>query len=148
MNQTKFAPVFERIGVPEWRISHLSDIPYILNENVAAGADNSEPQQELSELLSGSVAAFAWTGDPSVRDEKGKKGISRWPEAYLPLRIGDSQGPDGVSLFVVGGETGSGPAEARSGETGEGTQRDRAVAWEKVVERCAFINSITDELGV
>ena len=82
-NQTKFTPVFEQIGVPQWRVSHLSDIPYLLNEDVAAGADNWGAQKELSRRFAGSVAAFAWTGDVNVAS--GGEGYDGWPPAYGDL---------------------------------------------------------------
>ena len=133
------------MGVPEWRVAHLSDIPYLMNENVAAGGDNSPAQQELSAQLSGSVAAFAWTGNPTVATAaKGAKGLKDWPVAFGK----GEQGPEKLKVFVVGGEKGSGAATATTGDGSQGSQRDQAVAWEKVVERCAFINSITEEIGV
>lgn len=65
MNQTKYEPILKYMNVPQWRVCHLSDIPYMLNEDVAAGGDNSRAQRELSAILSGSAAAFAHTGNPS-----------------------------------------------------------------------------------
>ena len=143
MNQTKFGPIYAYRGVPEWRVAHLSDIPYVMNEDVAAGGDNSPKQKELSALLSGSVAAFAWTGDPTAT--KGAKALKDWPVAFDKRE----QGPEKVEVYVVGGQEGSGAATATIGDDGsEGSQRDRDIAWEKLIERCAFINSITEELGV
>lgn len=65
MNQTKFGPILKRMSVPQWRVCHLSNIPYMLNEDVAAAGDNSAVQRDLSALLSGSTAAFAHTGNPT-----------------------------------------------------------------------------------
>lgn len=31
-NSTRFTPAYEVMGVPMWRVAHLSDIPYVLNE--------------------------------------------------------------------------------------------------------------------
>ena len=142
MNQSKFGPVFAYMGVPEWKVAHLSDIPYLMNEDVAAGADNSPAQQDFSARLSSSIAAFAWTGDPTAT--KGANGFKDWPVAFGK----DEQGPERVQVFVVGGKEGSGIATAVSSGGGKGSSRDKAVAWERVIERCAFINSITEELGV
>ena len=145
MNQTKFGPIYAYMGVPEWRVAHLSDIPYVMNENVAAGGDNSPAQQQLSAQVSGSFAAFAWTGNPTAgRWAKGAKAFKDWPVAFGKRE----QGPERVKVFVVGGEQGSGVATAIRNGGKEGTSRDKAVAWEKLIERCAFINSITEELGV
>ena len=145
MNQTKFGPIFAYMGVPEWRVAHLSDIPYVMNENVAAGGDNSPAQQDLSAQLSGSIAAFAWTGDPTAATAvKGAKSLKDWPVAFDKAK----QGPVELEVFVVGGEEGSGAATATIGGGSDRSQRDKAVAWEKVIDRCAFINSITEEIGV
>ena len=145
MNQTKFAPIYAYMGVPEWRVAHLSDIPYVMNEDVAAGGDNSPAQRELSAQLSGSVASFAWTGDPTAgAGAKGAKGLKDWPIAFGK----GEQGLEELKVFIVGGEAGSGAATMTASGGCGGTERDKAVAWEKVIERCEFINSITEEIGV
>lgn len=148
MNQTKFGPVFEYMGIPHWRVSHLSDIPYVLNGDIACGGDNSAAQQDLSALLSGSVAAFAHTGDPTV--SKGKV-LSNWPVAYQ----GQSEEallkehPEEMSVYVVGGPYGNGIGKmTREESNGGGSERERSLGWEMVVERCRFINSILEEIGV
>lgn len=137
MNQTKFGPIFQYMGVPQWRVSHLSDIPYFMNEDVAAGGDNSANQQDLSTLVCGNAAAFAYSGDPTI--SRGRT-FKDWPIAYL-----DQSGqalskdyPEELSLYVVGGPQGSGPASTSSG----------VLEWEKLIERCGFINSIQEEIGV
>ena len=148
MNQTKFAPIFQYMGVPQWRVSHLSDIPYLMNEEVAAGGDNSPGQQELSTLFSGSIAAFAHSGDPAV---SGGGTFKDWPVAYQDQSAEalSHEYPEELSLYVVGGSQGSGPARV-SGKTGIGdrSKREEAVAWENLLERCGFINSILEEIGV
>lgn len=148
MNQTKFGPIFKYMGVPQWRVSHLSDIPYVFNENVAAGGDNSAAQQELSALLSGSAAAFAYTGDPTV--SRGQT-FKDWPIAYSDQskQALDKVYPDELNLYVIGGPQGSGSATIASANLREAAlERDKALIWEKLIERCHFINSIQDEIGV
>ena len=116
-----------------------------MNENIAAGGDNSPAQQALSAQLSGSVAAFAWTGNPtSVTTAKGAKVLKDWPVAFSK----GEQGPEELKVLVVGGEQGSGAATATIDGGSKVLQRDKAFSWEKVIERCAFINSITEEIGV
>ena len=136
------------MGVPQWRVSHLSDIPYVLNEDVAAGGDNSAAQQDLSALLSGSAAAFTYTGDPTV--SKGRI-LNNWPVAY-PDQSSQALSkayPEKLNVYVVGGPQGSGSATVASDEsTSTASERAKALAWEKVVERCSFINSIQEEIGV
>ena len=110
------------MGVPEWRVAHLSDIPYLMNEDVAAGGDNSPAQQELSAQLSGSVASFAWTGDSTAM--KGAKGLKDWPIAFGK----GEQGLEELKVFVVGGEYGSGAATVTASGEGGGqreTKRSR-----------------------
>lgn len=148
MNQTKFGPIFDSMGLPHWRVSHLSDIPYLMNEDVAAGGDNSVAQRERSASLSGSVAAFAYSGDPTV--SRGPT-FKDWPIAFpdQSAHALSEEHPGNISVYVVGGSQGSGPASVGYG-TGRGAEsgREKALAWEKVVERCAFINSIQEEIGV
>ena len=148
MKQTKFAPIFQHMGIPHWRVSHLSDIPYMFAGNVTGGGDNSAAQQDLSTLLSGSAAAFAYTGDPTASTGQSFKD---WPLAYRgqSLQASETEYPDELSLYVVGGPYGSGPAIVASGKGSRiASERDKALAWEKLVERCRFINSIRDEIGV
>ena len=148
MNQTKFGPIFQYIGVPQWRVSHLSDIPYMLNEDVAAGGDNSPAQQELSSLLSGSAAAFAYTGDPTI--SRGRN-FKDWPLAYQDRsrQALSKEHPEELSIIVAGGPQGSGPATVTTSQVaGTASDREKALAWEKVMERCGFINSIQEGIGV
>ena len=146
MNQTKYGPIFQYMGVPQWRVSHLSDIPYILNEDVAAGGDNSPAQRALSTLLSGSAAAFAYTGSPTT---SGGRTLQNWPIAYpdQSRQALSKVYPEKLNLYVVGGSQGSGPATIASG-SGATSAREKALAWERVIERCSFINSILGEIGV
>ncbi len=148
MNQTKFGPILKYMGVPQWRVCHLSDIPYMLNEDVAAGGDNSVAQRELSVLLSGSAAAFAPTGNPT--DSEGRV-FKEWPLAYPDRReqVLAKEHPENLNIYIVGGPGGSGAAHiAPGGMGGEAEERERALAGEKLMERCKFINSIQEEIGV
>lgn len=146
MNQTKFGPVFKYMGVPEWRVGHLSSIPYILNVDVQAGGDNSPAQKDLSALLSGSAAAFAKTGNPNLSSGRT---FRDWPIAYRDhsRQAFAKDQPDSMSVYIIGGPTGSGPANVARIGGGSGP-REQALAWEKLFERCSFINSIRDELDV
>ena len=160
MNQTKFTPVLKQIGVPFWKVVHLSEVSFILNSDVNPGGDNSEKQKSLSKQLSSSVIAFAWTGNPNVLETAGskiKEGFSDWPTAFEAKATQEvNDGIEEASIFVVGGKNGSGGATIRRGEARTGvdddekgaSSRDKAIAWEKLIERCEFINSITAEIGV
>lgn len=120
----------------------------MLNEDVAAGGDNSPAQRELSALLSGSAAAFAHTGDPTASEGRV---FSDWPLAYPDRREQAlaKEHPERLSVYVIGGPGGSGPAHiAPEGAGGAAGARERALAGEKLMERCDFINSIQEEIGV
>lgn len=145
MNQTKFGPIFQYMGVPQWRASHLSDIPYMLNLDVAAGRDNTPEQQELSALLSGSAAAFAHTGDPT---SSGGSVLQNWPLAFQKASERGTEHPDEMNVYVVGGPHGSGSGKASSTRLDATSNREGALAWENVVERCRFFNSIHEEIGI
>ena len=148
MNQTKFGPVFHEMGVPQWRVSHLSDIPYFMNENVTSGADNSLAQEELSAKLSGSAAAFAHTGDPTYSPGRV---LSHWPDAYAGQtgQSLNSEYPEELNLYVVGGPYGNSAARLLSQQAhARLSELETALMWEKVIDRCRFINSIHAEIGV
>lgn len=148
MNQTKFGPIFQYMGVPQWRVSHLSDVPYLMKEDVAAGGDNSPGQQDLSALLSGSAAAFAYSGNPTI--SRGQT-LKDWPVAYADQskQALSKEHPEQLSLQVIGGPYGSGPASMSLGTVSKtAPEREKALAWERLIERCNFINSIQDEIGV
>lgn len=149
MNQTKYAPIFQYMGVPQWRVSHLSDIPYVFNEDVAAGGDNSRPQRELSALLSGSFSAFAHSGDPTTA--QAGRSFNHWPLAYggRAAQTLNRSEPDAVELLVLDGVESSGPAVAGLLTNNiVASARQNGVDWERIMERCGYINSILDEIGV
>ena len=147
MNQTKYGPVFDQLGIGFWRVSHLSDIPYMLNGDVAGGGDNSPEQKQVASLLSGNAAAFAYEADPT--NSEGDV-FHDWPLAYhdsdaSALR---KEFPDKITIQVVGGPYGSGPAAVSRYASKHGSSRVEALEWERLLERCEFINSITEEIGV
>ena len=169
MNQTRFDPIYRNIGHPEWRVSHLADLPYFFNEELIGGGDNSPAEFALSKLVSGSVAAYAHTGDPT--NSPSKFVLKDWPLAYQVDRSSNDY-PQSFKVEVIGGPT-SGPqtatltpkighpgrsppvdvlrqrrAKQRRNEDVRNSQQDPAQAWERTLERCNFINSITKEIGV
>ena len=81
----------------------------------------------MSAQVSSSFSQFATSGDPSTSD-------FNWPVAWRGAGLGN------VTVFVIGGPYGSGPVTLESRAV---TQRSKALAREKLVERCAFINSRT-----
>lgn len=106
-----------------------------MDEDVTAGGDNSVPQRELSALLSGSIAAFAYSGDPTISSGPTFKD---WPIAFpdQSAHALSKEHPGNVSVYVVGGSQGSGPAIMSSDPSrGAVSGREKALAWEKMVKR-------------
>jgi carboxylesterase type B len=152
MNATKFTPVMDTIGFPYWRVLHLSDIPYLLNNDIPGSAiplNNSAEQVALSRRLSSSAIAFAYSGDPTIAPP-GVPVLHDWPAAYSPLDAAGMQQefPEKLSVQVLGGPHGSGPAEVWKAGRPNPSPRERAVHWERLLERCAFIDSVAEEIGV
>ena len=178
MNQTRFDPIFANIGHPEWRVAHLSDLPYFFNEPLVGGGDNTAAQFALSRVVAGSIAAFAYTGDPTSAPP-GKEVLRDWPLAYPGAGPRSGEFPQNYNVKVIGGPLGEGATDAadaagaamklvaykrralgaRAGGRVEengvekrddqvGATLDQALAWERVIERCNFIDSISKEIGV
>ena len=148
LNSTRLQPVWDATNHPYFRVGHSSDIPYFFNEAVL-GADNSKSALQFSAEVSRSFSTFATLGNPSTP-------VFDWPVAWT------GQAGGNPTILVIGGPYGSGPvtlgqghdaAAARRGLpiygrsvsfAGNSTlaeQRSMALAEEKLVERCAFINS-------
>ncbi len=131
LNSTRFQPVWDAIGQPEYQIAHSSDVPYFFDVDIVGG-DNSASALQLSAEVSRSFSAFASSGDPSTPDFD-------WPVAW--------KGQDRVdaTVFVIGGPYGSGAAQlSLAGTSVADDERSEALAVEKLGERCAFIDSVTD----
>ena len=147
LNSTRSQPVWDSLNHSEWQIAHTSDVSYFFNEYLAGG-DNSKSALELSAKVSSSFSAFATFGDPSTPDFD-------WPVAW------SGQSGGNATVFVVGGPYGYGPATlgpTQSAAAGRALsangrnatlyyQRSEALAQEKLVERCAFIDTIGPVLG-
>lgn len=142
-NSTRFTPVFEMIGVPMWRVSHLSDIPYTLNnQQLSGGADNSAAQVALSKLFSRRIVKFIISGAPD-HDGNDK---DAWPPAFAGLtRQGlKDEYPRQISFKLTGGPYGERPVTITQPPSKlSSTEADDAAYWEKLLERCEFINSPT-----
>ena len=139
LNTTRSQPIWDSLNHSEWQIAHTSDIPYFYNEDLVGG-DNSKSALQLSAKVSSSYSAFANFGNPSTPDFD-------WPVAWR------GQGGGNATVFVVGGPYGSGPATLESTQGADGWnatlyyQRSKALAQEKLVERCAFIDTINPTAG-
>lgn len=144
-NATRFAPSYASMGVPMWRVAHLSDIPYVLNsQSLGGGADNSADQLALSAAVSRRIVRFVTSAAP---DEE-------WSPAFAGVAGDDPQDklPSTISLQLFGGPHGNGQVTVQElpGEDDASTEAEKAVAWEKLFHRCNFINSaeVRDETSV
>lgn len=136
-NATRFAPSYALMGVPMWRVAHLSDIPYVLNsQSLGGGADNSPDQLALSAAISRRIVRFVTSSEP---DEEWSPAFAGVAEENTKDRL-----PSSISLQLFGGPYGNRLVTVREhpGEDdGPTTEAEKAVAWEKLFERCNFINS-------
>ncbi|KAL1850166.1 hypothetical protein Daus18300_013034 [Diaporthe australafricana] len=133
-NATRLTPSYEQMGVPMWRVAHLSDIPYVLNsQRLGGGADNSADQLVLSNAISSKIRRFVTLAAP---DET-------WPPAFLEVEKEEDL-PTGISLQLFGGPYGNEQVTVRKHRTESEKSLDeaeKAVEWEKLFQRCEFINS-------
>jgi carboxylesterase type B len=148
-NATRYTPVLQAMGVPMWRVSHLSDIAYVLNNQaLVGGADNSPEQLRLASDMSRRIVRF-------VHGKKDRD--SSWPAAFDKVTPEELQQegryPSSFAVQVFGGHAGTGTATARREGRGAAVDEsalDEAMRWEKLFERCEFINSesVRKEVGV
>ncbi|KAI1475178.1 alpha/beta-hydrolase [Daldinia eschscholtzii] len=174
LNQSMLTPMFKSVDMLYIRVAHGSDTNYIFNGLFPEGTI-SEEDQKLSQSMATAFINFAYTGDPtSAEDEH----FSSWPEAFPESTHLDSSpdsGPSSFNMYVIGGSLGSGSCRVGldstnsyvAGEENDGIQqplidsvkyaemasmnsqiRKREIAREKLLERCAFISTLSEKLGV
>ncbi|KAF7980019.1 hypothetical protein HWV62_40134 [Athelia sp. TMB] len=136
LNQSALAGLFALAGEAFLGVSHLSDIAYVFNEAAeypgAAPADSA-----LALAMSGSWAAFAATGDPaSVKVPNGTT-LGRWPVAFSGRAEGEAASE--MVVNVIGGPSPGPVTLTAHNETGP-------LASEKLVSRCAYLNTLYVEL--
>ncbi|RAL14231.1 alpha/beta-hydrolase [Aspergillus homomorphus CBS 101889] len=127
-NATRFAPVYEAMGVPMWRVTHLSDIPYVFNNpHLEGGADKSLGKLALSETVSKAIIEFVHGGSPAAEGI----GVQKWSSASPARHEGQrsSESANRLSIQIFGGSSNS--SEVTIG-------RDEDV--ERLFDRCDFTN--------
>ncbi|KAI9711925.1 MAG: hypothetical protein M1812_007079 [Candelaria pacifica] len=159
LNATRLTPYWDAWSSP-FGVSHLSDVPYFFKEAIVPPGDNSPAALELSAHYSGSFSAFANTGSPL---KKRQTTFLDWPVAY-------SSDSEELTVLVIGGPYGTGPVALGSSNSAHNAEQHNQVAMgiphgvcpavsrrgsdlihartaaleqEKLVERCAYINSLT-----
>lgn len=173
LNQSMMTPMFRGAGMPWLGVVHGSDLDYLYN-NLFPKNQMAEDDRELSEHLQASFINFAYSGDPNLGTTGG---ASLWPEAFpVPDAKGQDEpaGSSKINLQVIGGPLGTGschitaprdktPSFDEQGsplqkplvdslqydEMGPETSQERQseLGHEKLVKRCAFINSLAEKLG-
>lgn len=152
-NATRFTAAYEAMGVPMWRVAHLSDIPYVLNAQQLAGmgTDNSASQRALAAYVSRTITRFVTAGRPAGGDD-----ATAWDGAFTNATQEELKGefPKRLALQLFGGPYGNVQVALRAGEEEEeqsaGSEAELAVRWEKLFQRCEFINSegVREQTGV
>lgn len=144
-NATRFAPSYAQMGVPMWRVAHLSDIPYVLNSrSLGGGADNSIIKLAMSGVVSRRIVKFVTS-----------EGDERWSPAFTgPAEDGPRDSlPSRMSIQLFGGPYGIKQVTVREHpgqDEGPRTDVEKAFEWEKLFQRCNFINSaeVRDQTSV
>ncbi|OTA82015.1 hypothetical protein M434DRAFT_37307 [Hypoxylon sp. CO27-5] len=174
LNQTVLAPLLASAGMPYLGACHGSDTNYIFN-GVFPEGKMSESDQLLSESMAGSFINFAYTGDPTYA---GDVHFNLWPESFPETEQlsenSDEHLPSSMNLQLIGGPLGTGYSTLKAkdayakldasfgtvqeplgqavefGEMQSKTsqKRKQVLEREKLLERCAFIDSLSEKLGV
>jgi carboxylesterase type B len=140
-NMTRFTPVYKyMMKVPMWRVSHLSDIPYVLNVQKLPHVDNGRFQMERALEVSRRIVKFVTTG--STKED--------WPAAFDGVSRAEleSESPSKISLEMFEPH-GSFPVIAHRSQDSPIVSED-GLALRKLFQRCDFINSqeIREQMGV
>ena len=167
LNQSMMTPLWKGAGMPYIGVSHGSDHNYIFGGHFPEG-EVSPADQKLSEQFVQSFVNFAYTGNPNVDENEGFRnwvavGTSgRSISEEIPLQV--IGGPLGSGSCTVGSQgsddvqfaPGEEPPQRTMGEhVGYEGMKSRAEALrlqqverEKLIERCAFMDSLAETLGV
>lgn len=159
INTTRHLPIWSSLGLSHWRAAHLSEVPYVFNTREIPGGDNSPEQLALSKKISSSIVNFAWNGTPSLDVSAGNSregvGLGGWKEAFdnnegrMGVMVVDGKGQsDGGMVWINNDGNDYMGSGNRDGDDIVQKQREEGLRWERLTERCAFISSIADEVGV
>lgn len=175
LNQSVLAPIWKGAGVPYIGVSHGSDTNYIFNGVFPEGS-LEDGDRELSEAVARSFINFAYTGDPNA-ESSSQSQAAEWPTAWtlddgkssLDLNIQVIGGPYGTGpaalseRFDESEETMTSKDSLGSGKMQEvlmddfkfgrmrssaDQTRERLIQQEKLPQRCAYINSLSETLGI
>lgn len=168
LNQTVYTPMLSMIGMPYAGVIHGSDQVYIFNGVFPEGA-MTDHDMELAEQLSRNLINFATSGSPLANDGSDP---SSWPVSFDAIGLGEDEIlPPEISVQVIGGPLGTGPAKVTkaldlennafnlgqfwpdglklgSMQSRASKQRQELLRKEKLIERCTLIHKLSDNLGV
>ncbi|KAF7979258.1 hypothetical protein HWV62_42932 [Athelia sp. TMB] len=136
LNQTALSTLYVADAMPYLGVSHFSDIPYIFDE-VDFFPGSTAADQALARAMAGSWAAFAANGDPAHVKAANGTTLGEWPVAFGGGAKGDA--PTEFVVNVIGGPA-AGP-DTVTAQNGTGS-----LAAEKLAVRCAYLNTLYDEL--
>ena len=137
LNQTEFSATFAAEGTPYLGVSHFSDIAYVFEWSALPGATAAD--RALAVAVAGSWAAFAANGDPARVKAGNGTTLGEWPVAFGDGANLKGDAPAEFAVNVIGGPS-AGP-ETVTAHNGTGP-----LAAEKLVARCAYLNTLYDEL--
>ncbi|KAJ2970239.1 hypothetical protein NUW58_g9756 [Xylaria curta] len=168
LNQSMLTPMMATVGLPHMGVCHGSDTHYILNGLFPEGTVE-EADQSLARSMTAAFINFAYTGNPTV---PGDEHFDQWPESF-PENFNEGSIPSSFNLQLVGGPFGTGPGTLKTkdnsywarftdavqipmgqdmgyGEMGSATSqaRQQLIEREKLVERCLFIDTLSEKLGI
>jgi hypothetical protein len=174
LNQSMLGPMLQGAGMPYIGTCHGSDTNYIFN-GVFPEGHVSEADQELARSISSSFIHFAYTGIPANLDDKAFKSWPESFPDPKGAKERDASGPGTMHLYLIGGPLGTGSCllgentqstnfteekdlgsiqipladESMFGEMQSAVFQARAkeLEREKLLERCAFINTLSEKLG-
>ncbi|KAF7979255.1 hypothetical protein HWV62_42926 [Athelia sp. TMB] len=136
LNQTALAAVYAADGTSYLGVSHFSDISYIFDA-VDAYPGSTAADAALARAMAGSWAAFAAHGDPAHVKAANGTTLGEWPVAFGGGAKGDA--PSEFVVNVIGGPS-AGP------DTVTAHNGTDPLAAEKLAVRCAYLNTLYDQL--
>lgn len=175
LNQSMLAPLFRAAGMPYINAPHGSDSNYLSNGVFPEGSPSAE-DEALAASLAAAFLRFAHTGSPRDPDDSDDESWPEaFPEASAG-RAGGGGGPSAVRVQVVGGLLGGGAVTLEAGGgvgrdeggvqsplvgSGDGVEygemasppsssvaaaRDQELRRQKLLDRCAFVNSLAEKI--
>lgn len=171
LNQTMLTPLFKAAGMPYVGVCHGSDTNYIFDGLYPEG-NVTEADQQLSNSVAGSFIHFATTGTPNFIQDGHP---TPWPESFPTFIERSASEPAEINLQLIGGPLGTGfsPLIRKSGDAahfatvdasmkipGMGGIEDEMIDTagfksrlqelerQKLFERCTYINTLSEKLGV